>query len=120
MTTQYQELLDELGRRLEARGFRILRRTYFVPSGILVTTQPKRAAFETASSDSESNPADFWYFDRAVYLHHHKGQWEARTGKHGGPDWVRRTETLDALESCALEALGASKVPPGPEWHVAD
>ncbi|MFY1824837.1 hypothetical protein ACN47A_02865 [Myxococcus fulvus] len=120
MTTQHQELLDELGRRLEARGFRILRRAYFGPSAILVTTPPRRAAPETEAREGEYTLADVWYFDRSVYLHPFGNGWEARVTRHGGPHWVRRTATLNELESVAVEALGTSTVPPSPEWREAD
>lgn len=120
MTTRHQVLLDELGRRLETRGFRFRRRTYFASSGILVMTQPRAAVPSAEPSEGDYTLTDVWYFERAVMLYPFEGGWEARVTRHGGPHWVRRVGTLDAMESCALEALGTSAVPPGPAWHTAD
>ncbi|WP_426733899.1 hypothetical protein [Myxococcus faecalis] len=120
MTTQHQELLDELGRRLEARGFGFSKRAFFAPSGIFVTTPPRRSAPETETRDGEYTLADVWFFDRSVHLLPSGDAWEVRVTPHGGPHWVRRAATLDELESVAVEALGTSTVPPSPEWRVAD
>ncbi|TQF13193.1 hypothetical protein FJV41_25305 [Myxococcus llanfairpwllgwyngyllgogerychwyrndrobwllllantysiliogogogochensis] len=117
MSDEQQRSLDELGRRMKERGFFCRTAPFFAAAGIVVGTPPRRVVLD-ASPDTMD--LDISVIDRRVALYPVSTGWEARIGQHGGRDWIRGADTLDELEAIALEALGTSVVPPGPDWRIAD
>jgi hypothetical protein len=112
-----QRRLEELGRRLEAKGFWFKPRFYFASYGILAGIPPVSAPpAPRGSGAAEYASEHIQVIGRAVFLYHSGESWEARIARHGGEHWARRTDTLDALEEVALEALGTDAVPPSPRW----
>ncbi|AGC43520.1 hypothetical protein MYSTI_02193 [Myxococcus stipitatus DSM 14675] len=124
-----QQALEELGRRLEARGFVFAPRAFFASNGIIVSRPlaPRRGgdsgARESVSGalPLEYTPADIKVVLPWVALYFVAAGWEARVTAHGGPHWIRRAERLDALEGFVEEAL---RVPegtcPGEHWCVVE
>ncbi|NTX05452.1 hypothetical protein HUA74_28160 [Myxococcus sp. CA051A] len=119
MSDEQQRSLDELGRRMEERGFVYRDVRFFATSGIVVGTRPipKFIPIETPHGTME---LDVSSSERRVALYASPRGWAARVTPHGGPHWIRGADTLDELEAIALEALGTSIVPPGPDWRIAD
>jgi hypothetical protein len=108
MNTSPQEALEELGRRLEAQGFRFRAAPYFAASGIVVFTR----AVPTASDK------DILLIEAGVFLYPVGDVWEARVTRHGGPHWTRQADTLVGLEELAREALRSRHVPPNLGWRI--
>ncbi|MFY2556237.1 hypothetical protein ACN469_01185 [Corallococcus terminator] len=118
MSDEHQRSLDELGQRMKGRGFVCRYAPYFAASGIIVSTPSRRVAFDTSRDTAD---LEFSVIDRRVALYPVATGWEARVGRHdspGGPDWICGADTLDGLEALALQALGTSEIPPGPDWRV--
>lgn len=121
----YQHALEELGRRLEARGLVFASRDFFASNGIIVmrpieSPAPEHGEVSPASPPREYSLADIRQYSHRVALYHSGTSWEARVTAHGGPHWIRRAESLDELEGFVDEALQATEgTCPNDQWGVA-
>lgn len=57
--------------------------------------------------------------ERTVFLYW-ADAWEARVTQHGGRHWIKRSATIEELESVALEALATDERPPTTDWIEPD
>lgn len=57
--------------------------------------------------------------ERTVFLYW-ADVWEARVTLHGGRHWIKRSATIEELESDALEALATDERPSATDWIEPD
>lgn len=95
--------LEQLSRLLAQLGFRTRPVPYFTPSGIMAYTAVADALLGDVMQE-------------AVFLSATPDGWQARITEHGGAQWTRDAEDIDALERIALEALRRTTTPPSSAW----
>jgi hypothetical protein len=102
VTTDRRQQLEQLGHRLQERGYRLRSLSFFADNGIFVYTPP-------------TGTGDIRVIERTVFLYW-ADAWEPRVTMHGGRHWSKRAATIEELESVALEALTTNERPPASDW----